>query len=273
VMVVYGVNPLTEGEFRSKLHDAGFHIKQTEPHTQSSNMGEGRVRELKRGVGRKMLRSGCPKIFWDYCIIREAYVISHTSIDIFGLEGQARERKVNGETVDISTIAEYAWYEWVTFHDTASKFPVTKIQPGRDLGATVDIGPAMARKILKKNGSVMYMTSVRSLTPDEIESPTEQKEREEFDIAIDKRYGLSMHDNYFKDDPDYADFVTPNYDCYEDDEVYPSKMSYIDDVKKEDDVDTYDQYVGAHVRVFIGDEIRTGKLTRRKRELDGTVRG
>jgi hypothetical protein len=51
----------------------------------------------------------------------------------------------------------------------------------------------MARKILKKNGSVMYRAYVRPLTPDEIQSPTEQREREEFDIAIEKNYGASMN--------------------------------------------------------------------------------
>jgi hypothetical protein len=155
VMVIDGSKAQVEGKFRRKLHDAGCHIKQTEPHTQSSNMVEGGVRELKRGVGRQMIRSGFPKRFWDDCIIREAYVRSQTSLDIFGLEGQVTESKVKYETVDISTISEYAWYEWVKFRDTAAKFPVSKIQLGRDLGATIDIGPTMARKILKKNGSVM----------------------------------------------------------------------------------------------------------------------
>jgi hypothetical protein len=50
-------------------------------------------------------------------------------------------------------------------------------------------------------------------------------------------------------------------------------MPEIDDIKEEHDVDTYEQYFGAHVRVPIGDEIRSGKVVRRKRELDGTVRG
>jgi hypothetical protein len=49
-------------------------------------------------------------------------------------------------------------------------------------------------------------------------------------------------------------------------------MPDIDDIKEENYVDTYDQYVGSHVRVSIGDEIRSGKLVRSKRELDGTVR-
>jgi hypothetical protein len=106
VMVMDGAKVQVEGKFRRKLRDAGCHIKQNEPHTQSSN-GEGGVRELKRGVGRQMLRSGCPKRFWDDCIIRESYVISHTSLDMFGLEVQVPESKVKGDTVYISTIAGY----------------------------------------------------------------------------------------------------------------------------------------------------------------------
>jgi hypothetical protein len=88
VMVMDGSKAQVEGEFRRKLRDAGCHIKQTEPHTQSSNTGEGAVRELKKGVGRQSMRSGCPKRLWDDCIIREAYVRSHTSLDIYGLEVQ-----------------------------------------------------------------------------------------------------------------------------------------------------------------------------------------
>jgi hypothetical protein len=61
VMVMDGAKAQVEGEFRRKLRDAGFHIKHTESHTQSSNIGEGAVHGLKMGVGRKMLRSGCPK--------------------------------------------------------------------------------------------------------------------------------------------------------------------------------------------------------------------
>jgi hypothetical protein len=43
-----------------------------------------------------MLRSGCAKRFWDDCIIREAYVRPHTSVCIFGLEGQVAESKIKG---------------------------------------------------------------------------------------------------------------------------------------------------------------------------------
>jgi hypothetical protein len=132
---------------------------------------------------------------------------------------------------------------------------VSKIQLGRDLGAAIDIGPAMMRTILKQNGSVMYRSSVIPLTQDEIQSPTERQERGQFDIAIEEKFGPAMNKDDFQNDSDYADFVTQTYDCYEDDEVSHSKMPYIDDTREEHDVDTYDQYVGAHVRVPIGDDI------------------
>jgi hypothetical protein len=150
---------------------------------------------------------------------------------------------------------------------------VSKIQLGRDLGAAIDIVPAMTCKVLKQNGAVMYISSVRSLTQDEIQSPTEQKERQEFDIAIEEKFGPAMNKVDFQDDPDYTDFVTPTYDCYEDDEVPPSNLPYIDDNKNEHNIDTYDQYVGAHVRVPIGNEIRSGNVLQCDHELNDTVRG
>jgi hypothetical protein len=82
-----------------------------------------------------------------------------------------------------------------------------------------------------------------------------------------------MDKNDLKYDTDYADFVSPTYDCYEDYEVSYSQMPDIDDIKEEHHVDTYNQYVESHVRVPIGDDIRSGKVFRRKRDLDGTARG
>jgi hypothetical protein len=41
--------------------------------------------------------------------VRERYlrqIHPHTSLDIFGLEGQSPQRKVKGETMDTSTIAD-----------------------------------------------------------------------------------------------------------------------------------------------------------------------
>jgi hypothetical protein len=49
-------------------------------------------------------------------------------------------------------------------------------------------------------------------------------------------------------------------------------MPDIDDLN-EHDVDTYDQCVGASVQLSIGDKVQTGKVTGRKRGLEGVERG
>jgi hypothetical protein len=236
-------------------------------------MGEGGVSEIKRGVGRQMMHSGFPNRLWYDFLVREAYVRSNTTLDIIRLEGQVPESRVKGETADISTTAEYRWYEWVKFRNTAASFPVSKIKLERDLGAAIDIGPVMSRKILKANGHIIYRNSIRSLTLDEIQSPTEIVERLKFDVSIEEKLGKSMLAADLKDDPDFDDFLTPTFEPYEDDEVPASKMPDIDNVDNDHDVDTYDQYVGAQVRVPIGGNIRSGKVMRHKRELDGTCKG
>jgi hypothetical protein len=73
-------------------------------------MSEGGVRELNKGVGRQMIRYGCPKQCWDDCIAIEANFRSHPALDIFLLEVQVPESIFKGEPADISTIAYYEWY-------------------------------------------------------------------------------------------------------------------------------------------------------------------
>jgi hypothetical protein len=116
----------------------------------------------------------------------------------------------------------------------------------------------------------MYRTSVKSLTPEEIVSPVGNQDRLDLDTRIEEKYGPPIAEADFKDDPDFADFETTDFEPYEDDKVVPDQMPDIDDV---DDIATYDQYVGAQVRVPIGDKIRSGKVMRRNPSLDGTVKG
>jgi hypothetical protein len=158
----------------------------------------------------------------------------------------------------------------VKFRDTCASFPVSKIQLGRDLSPDIDFGPIMAHKIMKANGQVMYRTSVRSLTPGESASLVEKQACLDVDAQIKAKYGPPIAEADVKNDPDFADFATPDFAPYEDDKIATSQMPDIDDV---DDVDTYEQYVGAQFRFPIGDEIRSGKVMWSKCSLDGTVKG
>ena len=54
-----------------------------------------------------------PKLLWDDCLEREAYVRSLTALDIYGLSGQVPETIVSGKTADISPFAAFKWYQWI----------------------------------------------------------------------------------------------------------------------------------------------------------------
>ncbi len=64
-MIMDGVKEQVMGMFRHKCREAGIHVKQTEPYTPWSNATESAIRELKKGVGRHMVRSKAPKRLWD----------------------------------------------------------------------------------------------------------------------------------------------------------------------------------------------------------------
>jgi hypothetical protein len=177
-MLKDGAKAHIQGYFQQKLREAGCHIKQTEPHTPKSNAAEGSIRELKRGVGREMVRYGAQKRLWGDCLVREDYFRSSTALDILSLEGHVPATIVKGQTSEISPLAEYAWYEWVKFRDTGQSFPDSKEWLGRDLGPAIDIGRKMLRNVLKINGEVIFRVSVRGLTLDEMQSPDEKKRRQ-----------------------------------------------------------------------------------------------
>ena len=155
-MIVDGSKEQNLGQFKKKACEADCHIRTTEPHTPQSNAAEGAIRELKKAVGRKMVKSKCPKRLWDDCLELEAMIQSNTCSDVFELGGEVPETMVSGETSDISPFCQHAWYEWIKFRDTGPNFPDDKELLGRYLGPSIDVGPAMTAKILKANGQVLH---------------------------------------------------------------------------------------------------------------------
>jgi transposase len=265
-MVMDNAKEQVMGEFRRKSREAGCHIRQTEPYSPWANAAEGSIKELKKGVARKMISSKAPKPLWDDCLELESFIRSHTAHDIFGLKGEVPETVVSGETADISEFAEFKWYQWIKFRDTVIPFPEDKLVLGRYLGPSTDIGPAMTAKILKSNGQYVHRTTLRALTDDEIASPDELRERTEWDDAIRAKLGPGSTMDDFKDD----DVETPTYDLYADEEDGEAQhMPERDDVTAEN----LDQYIGAEVLLPLGDKMLSGKVRARKRDRDGSLRG
>jgi hypothetical protein len=171
-------------EFRRKSRDAGCHVQQTKPYSPWSNAAEGSIKELKKGVARKMLSSKAPKPLWDGCLELESFIRSHTAHDIFGLKGEVPETVVSDKTADISEFAEYTWYQWIKFRNQVVPFPEDKLVLGRYLGPSTNIGPAMTAKILKSNGHYVHRSTLQSLTDNKVASPDELWERVQWDKEI-----------------------------------------------------------------------------------------
>jgi hypothetical protein len=73
-MVLDGSKEQTQADFRRKLREADCHLRQTEPYSPWMQGAEGAIRELKRGVSRKMINTGAPKALWDHCLELEALI-------------------------------------------------------------------------------------------------------------------------------------------------------------------------------------------------------
>ena len=56
------------GDFARKCKEDGCYLKQTQTYFPWYNEGEGGIKELKRGAGRKMLKAGSPKIMCNDCV-------------------------------------------------------------------------------------------------------------------------------------------------------------------------------------------------------------
>lgn len=183
-IVMDGSKEQTLGEFRRKAREMGTHLRQTEPYSPWQNITEGTIREVKRGSRRKMAKTKCPEKLWDHCLELEAYIRSNTALNSYELQGEVPETLLSGQTSDISPFIECGFYDWVKWWRTTAQFPEPTEVLGRWLGPAIDIGPAMTSKILIDNGQVLYLSTFRPCTPDELQDPTEQKLRDAFDLKI-----------------------------------------------------------------------------------------
>ncbi len=126
-MVMDGSREQTLGDFRRKLKEAVCHLRQTEPYSPWMNAAESAIRELKRGVSRKMIWTRLPKVLWDHCIELEALIRLHSANSIYETNGQVPETIMMGTTTDIRHIIEFGCYDWVMFQDYTPTFPNNNI--------------------------------------------------------------------------------------------------------------------------------------------------
>ena len=176
------------------------------------NLCEGKIRELKRGLTRKMLKQNFPKKLWDHCLELESRIRSATILPRFDLDHQTPEAKMHGMSSDISDICEFEFYEWVMFNDSQATFPETKFQVGQWLGPAIDVGSALTYKILKSNGQVVLRSTIRHLTHDELKNQDHTAMTKAFNDNIIQKIGVPATENDFD-----KDYLTPTFEFYDDD--------------------------------------------------------
>jgi len=272
----------TMGRFRKKARSFGCGIRQVDTYSAWQNDAEGGVREIKKGTGRAMVRSGAPQGLWDHCAELQAKIISHTARGHYKLQNQVPETMLTGQTADISPLAEYGWYDWVIYWDHV----LGKEALGRWLGPSPDeVGSAMTSKVLTKKGQLYHTPTVRPLSLEEWSDEKWKTQRTEFDAGIVPRLGAALNEADLESvDPDA---VTPEFVKYSDraegtHEHYPDADEIhkpIPDTESDNTVEDQhtpavdDHYIGATVDITHMGELRTGTVREQVRDDDGRLIG
>ncbi len=174
-MVFDSLKEQCQGDFKSKLCKADCHARQTEPYSPRQQAAEGCIRELKWEVSRKVIKTGSPRVLWDYCIELEALIHSSTSNYVYMTNGEVPETIITGSTANISHICKSSWYDWVMFRDDVPTFPQIKLTLGQYLGSVANVGSALTAKILKSNGQTVCRSTLQHLNDEEIHCPIHQE--------------------------------------------------------------------------------------------------
>jgi hypothetical protein len=165
---------------------------------------------------------------------------------------------MTGTTQDISYIWEFGWYEWLMYYYPA-KFPDDKEQLGRYLGPTrPGVGSVMSYKVLRQNGQVIRVDTLRKLTPQEWESESHKAARIAFDRTVKSKLGGITTEGDLENKtllrdrskestksegkpPRKISSVTPEYESYEDEEEVQKRIPDADALAAgPEDPDTYD---------------------------------
>jgi hypothetical protein len=253
--------------FKRKLREADCHGRQIKPYSPWQQAAKGCIRKLKRGVSRKMMKTGSPKVLWDHCIELEALVFSNTSNDIYLTNGEVPETFMTGSTAGISHICKFTWFDWVMFRDNIPTFPEDKLILGRYFGPATDVGLALTTKILKTYGQVMYRSTLRHLTDHERACPVHTADRKAYDDSIAEQLGPVAQDTDFP-----AEDLTPEYKLFGD----VGDATFGLDPDQEDLEVTPEaghNCVGVNLLSPKGGTMTRGRVTAHKRDADGNPKG
>ena len=276
-MVVDGSKEQIGKAFRRKLQQADCQLRQTEPYSPWQQAAEGAIREVKRASARLMVKSRAPKALWDHSLELAAMIRSHTATNILSAFGEVPETILTGNTADISVVCQFGWYDWVMYRDTTPSYPDESIVLGRYLGPALDVGSALTAKILRLNGQVVYRSTLRHLTPDELADPGHIASRNDFDANILQVLGPSAVWDDFPPDDHTPDPDADMSDADNADSLLGDGFALDDPAGDTPPLETTpeigDNYIGTELLLPRGDAMARGRVVSRKRDSDNNPVG
>jgi len=263
---------LMQGKFKQLCKDYHIQTSYTEPYSPWQNRAEGGIRELKRLVHRKMNAKKVPLRLWDFCSRWACEIKNKTAGNISALEGRTPFEATLGNTPDISSLTPFDFYDIIWYHDEIASFPEPKLRIGRWLGEAADFGQAMCYWLLSDKGKPMVRSTVQ-LIPQATLMTTEMQEKvKALDQIIEEKLGgppiidsIYKYDQDEVPDQDIPDYITPEYVPVEADIQMPEADEW--------DVEAFDKYIAAEIRLPKNGEEVLGKVVGRKRDHDGNPIG
>ena len=174
---------------------------------------------------------------------------------------------LTGETGDISELTDFDFYEFVKFRELDPAFPEQRMELGRWLGPTDDVGQPMCSWILKENCQVVARSTVRPLTEEEERDPEEQKKMKEFDVAVTEKLGKFDEELVYDFGLDELENAGSTEEDKDEGVIRESPEQLPDSGVGHDPV------INAEVILPRGDAHERGTVIGRKRDSDGNLVG
>ena len=281
-MIVDGARSQIKGETRKECDKAGCTVVELEKDTPAANRAERAIQEIKVGVREDLKRSGCPVIFWCYCLERRILINNRISKNSFELGGKTPHSYLTGELSDISSICHFEWYEWVKFRKTGEGFPISSEKLGRCLGPAKNQGSVMSQSVLTDSGEVLPIQTLRRLNESEVNNEFEKEIRKEYDMRIKTRYGdhRGPPPNWLirrRRQDDGEQYEDPFWEVDEAEErrefLYRDGRNEPHEMPELDGISDLDKYINAEVSLPHGNKIERGIVMSRVTDGKGNPVG
>lgn len=271
-LVTDGAAGMVGGKFLEVCKQYHIDRKITTPYSPWRNKAEASIRELKTAIRKMLRRSGAPRRLWCYAGQRAAALRRLCALDIVQLDGRTPFEAVTGTTPDISSYAQFDFYELVWYYTPTTSFPNDRKTLGYMLCPFEGAEDELAFQILTDTGHVVTRKSVWAVSDDDRKTPQVMALIQNLAMKVNERLGDDQGDN----DPDLSDvFPIPPGDFFDEDELVDPIEPDARAVPEQDDFtpEAYDEYLAATIALPHGGEPSKATVISRRHGADGNPIG